>query len=130
MILGDVEADAAFKASAPGSKQLGHCQMAIARLMPFFYRRHAHLLAAAAQAMGRTYASLKPCFLSSSCRKRRQFPGHWQDLETEYAGGFVQPLGMLGKLEDLAAIGALTLEHGAGIVQPVQSARESWRRPI
>ncbi len=41
------------------------------------------------------------------------------NCEAEEAGGLVQALGMLGQLEDLSAIGALALEHGAGIVQPV-----------
>ena len=31
----------------------------------------------------------------------------------------MQPLGVFGQLEDLAAIGPLTFENGAGIMQPV-----------
>ena len=41
------------------------------------------------------------------------------DFEVEDAGGALQPLRMLGALEDRAAVGALALEHGAGVVQAV-----------
>jgi hypothetical protein len=41
------------------------------------------------------------------------------DLVAEELGRAVQPLGMLARLEDLAAIGALALEGGGGIVQGV-----------
>ena len=50
------------------------------------------------------------------------------DFEVEHLRRALQPLGMLGALEDLAAIGALALEHGARIVQAVGAARAAWRR--
>ena len=39
------------------------------------------------------------------------------DLEVEHIGRALQPLGMLGALEDAAAIGALALEHAARVMQ-------------
>ncbi len=41
------------------------------------------------------------------------------NVEAEDAGRFVQPLGMFGQLEDLAAIGALAFENSACIMQAV-----------
>ena len=41
------------------------------------------------------------------------------DREIEQPRAVEQPLGVLGQLEDLAAIGALALEHAARIVQTV-----------
>ena len=41
------------------------------------------------------------------------------DFEVEHIGRALQPLGMLGGLEDLAAIGALALEHAARVMQAV-----------
>ena len=42
--------------------------------------------------------------------------GHF---EIEQARRTAQPLGMLGRLEDLAAVGALAFEDGAGVVERV-----------
>jgi hypothetical protein len=42
-----------------------------------------------------------------------------RNLEIEDVGRVLQPLGMRGALEHLAAIGALALEHAARIVQAV-----------
>ena len=39
------------------------------------------------------------------------------ELEVETLGRLVQPLAVLGELEDLAVIDALAFEHGAAIVQ-------------
>ena len=44
--------------------------------------------------------------------------------------GFVQPLGMLGQLEDLAAIGALAFEHRARIMQAVREHMDLRVRPF
>ena len=41
------------------------------------------------------------------------------DFEVEHVGRPLQPLGVLLGLEDLAAIGALALEHGARVMQAV-----------
>src|SRR5262249_3280431 len=41
------------------------------------------------------------------------------NLEVEQAGGLPQPLGMLGTLEDFAAIGPFALEHAACIMEPM-----------
>src|SRR5690606_30180385 len=43
-----------------------------------------------------------------------------RNLEAEKAGRLMQTLGMLRQLENLAAIGAFTLEYGAGVVKPVR----------
>src|SRR5690606_12620721 len=42
-----------------------------------------------------------------------------RDLELEDAGALDQALGVLGELEDLAAVGALALEHRAAVVERV-----------
>ena len=47
-----------------------------------------------------------------------------RNFEIEDIGGALQPLGMFGALEDLAAIGALALEHAARIVQAVAEHME------
>ncbi len=52
------------------------------------------------------------------------------DGEAEDARRFVQPLGVLGELEDLAAIGALALEHGARIMQAVGEDVDLRVRPL
>ena len=51
------------------------------------------------------------------------------DFEVQHLRRLAQPLGMLGDLEDLAAIGALALEHGAGIVQTVGENMQSGVGP-
>ena len=49
------------------------------------------------------------------------------DVEVEELGRPLQPFRMLCALEDLPAIGALALEHGAAVVQPV---REHMQRGL
>src|SRR5690606_34925758 len=39
------------------------------------------------------------------------------NLEIENVGGPLEPFGMLGDLENLAAVGALALEHAAAVMQ-------------
>ena len=51
------------------------------------------------------------------------------NLEAEEPGQFVQAPGVLVELEDDAAIGALALEDGAGIVQAVREHVERGVRP-
>src|SRR6185369_12839871 len=41
------------------------------------------------------------------------------DREVQRLGALVEPRAVLRQLEDLAAVGPLPLEHGAGVVQPV-----------
>jgi hypothetical protein len=52
------------------------------------------------------------------------------NLEVERLRRFLQPLGMLGALEDFAAIGALALEHRARIVQAVRADVQRGFRPL
>src|SRR5205814_5615947 len=48
-----------------------------------------------------------------------------RQIEAQQPRAPVQPLGVLGELQDLAIVGALTLEHAAGIMQRVD--RKSTR---
>jgi hypothetical protein len=41
------------------------------------------------------------------------------DFKPQQPAGLDEPLGMGAQFEDMAVIGAFTLEHGGGVVQPV-----------
>ncbi len=62
---------------------------------------------------------LLPVLLQHQALGRVDLGDRVGDLEIEHLRRALEPLGMLGALEDLAAIGALALEHAAGVVQAV-----------
>jgi hypothetical protein len=82
-------------------------------------RRDAHHLRAAPGDRAHV-GVLKPVLGEDQALGRIDLGDRIRNLEIEQLGRAPQPLGMLGALEDLAAIGALALEHAGAVMKPVR----------
>jgi hypothetical protein len=82
-------------------------------------RRHAHHLRPAPG--DRTHIGIAlPVFRENQALRRVDLGHRVRDLEIQNLGRALQPLGMFGTFENLAAIGALALEHAGGVVESVR----------
>ena len=123
-VFGDVETDAAhLLVDVEHARPVPHGDGDVDRGV---LRRDGHHLAAA-PGDGAHIAGREAVLLDHELLGRLELVDAVGNLEIEQFGRLLEPLGMLAALEDLAAIGALALEHAGAIVQAMARARAASR---
>ena len=110
------------------SNMLGHGQTAMATWMRRVLRRDGHHLAAAPGDRAHIAIGLI-VLVDDELLRRVELGDGVGNFEIEQIGGALEALGMFGRFEDLAAIGAFALEYAGGVMQPVREDVQLRVRP-